>query len=127
MDRRCARESRRSGSDSRREPASARIRVRLLRHRLDRELASRWPAEVNPCGVARARMLLTDCLGPLYSDLSGPSIGEAVWWIADGLSLCPPHHWGCPVIMKLDPAHVAWTCGRCGRIATSDDPAVSPA
>jgi hypothetical protein len=85
------------------------------------------PAEVNPCGVARVRLLLSDGLGPLYSNLSGASIGESVWWVADGLSLCPPHRWGCPVIMKLDPVHVAWTCGCCGSIATSDDPAVSPA
>ena len=32
----------------------------------------------------------------------------------EALSLCPPHRWGCPVIMKLDPEHVAWTCGWCG-------------
>jgi len=32
------------------------------------------------------------------------------------LILCPPHRWGCPVIMKLDPEHVAWTCGRCGLV-----------
>ncbi len=37
------------------------------------------------------------------------------------LILCPPHHWSCPVIMKLNPEHVAWTCGRCGPGATSDD------
>ena len=37
------------------------------------------------------------------------------------LSVCPRHRWGCPVIMKLDPEHVAWTCGRCGLVATSDD------
>ena len=37
------------------------------------------------------------------------------------LILCPPHRWGCPVIMKLDPEHVAWTWGRCGLLATSDD------
>jgi hypothetical protein len=42
------------------------------------------------------------------------------------LSVCPPHRWGCPVIMKLDPEHVAWTCGWCGLVATTDDPAVRP-
>jgi ribosomal protein S27AE len=41
--------------------------------------------------------------------------------------LCPPHQWGCPVIMKADPEHVAWTCGRCGHIAVTDDAAVRPA
>ncbi|MGZ4324513.1 MAG: hypothetical protein ACXVH3_22260 [Solirubrobacteraceae bacterium] len=42
------------------------------------------------------------------------------------LGLCPPHRWGCPVIMKLDPDHVAWTCGRCGVVATGDDLGVTP-
>lgn len=195
MARRFAHVPRRSGSGGRFAPAYARIRVRLLRERLDGELAERLPAdttefhsararelsdaltrhelglalrrvimnaelpgaslsraavrhsdvascregllglaerlegpgEVNPCGVARARLLLTDRMGPLYSGLSGVSLGEAVWWIADGLGVCPPHRWSCPVIMKLDPAHVAWTCGRCGLIATSDDRSVRPA
>jgi hypothetical protein len=83
--------------------------------------------EVNPCGVARARFLVSDRTGPLYSCLSGMSIGQAVWWVSDGLGFCPPHRWDCPVIMKLDPEQVAWTCGRCGAIATSDDPMVRPA
>jgi hypothetical protein len=43
------------------------------------------------------------------------------------LRLCPPHHGGCPVIMKLDPEHVAWTCARCGLVALSDDLGVRPA
>jgi len=30
---------------------------------------------------------------------------------------CPPHVWRCPVIMKRDPDHVAWTCSGCGAIA----------
>jgi len=85
------------------------------------------PVAINVCGVARAQELLTDGTGPLYSSLSGMSIGEAVWWVADGLQFCPPHAWGCPVIMKLDPEHVAWTCRRCGTIATTADPAVRPA
>jgi hypothetical protein len=46
---------------------------------------------INPCGVARARALLTDKSGPLYSCLSGASVRDALWWIADGLRLCPPH------------------------------------
>jgi hypothetical protein len=79
------------------------------------------PEPVNPCGVARALVLLTDGDGPLYSPRAVRSMGDAVWRIADGLRPCPPHDWGCPVIMKLDPEHVAWTCGRCGAIATSED------
>jgi hypothetical protein len=31
---------------------------------------------------------------------------------------CPPHRWGCPVVMKLDPDSVAWTCAGCGSIVT---------
>jgi hypothetical protein len=45
----------------------------------------------------------------------------------DGLQPCPPHAWGCPVIMKVDPEHVAWTCGRCGAITLTQDLAVRPA
>jgi hypothetical protein len=82
---------------------------------------------VNPCGVARIRVLLTDATGPLFSSVSVRSLREAIWWVADELQLCPPHRWACPVIMKLDPEHVAWTCGLCGAIAVSDDPAVRPA
>ena len=40
--------------------------------------------------------------------------------------LCPPHDWRCPVIMKLDPEHVAWTCAHCGAMALSDDLALRP-
>jgi hypothetical protein len=82
---------------------------------------------VNPCGVARALVLLTDGAGPLYARGGGGSMTSAVWWIADGLRPCPPHDWGCPVVMKLDPEHVAWTCARCGAIATSTDRAERPA
>jgi len=32
---------------------------------------------------------------------------------------CPSHLWACPVIMKTDPEHTAWTCSRCGRLATT--------
>jgi hypothetical protein len=31
---------------------------------------------------------------------------------------CPPHTWGCPVVMKVDPRSVAWTCASCGAIVT---------
>jgi hypothetical protein len=84
-------------------------------------------APVNPCGVARARMLLTDGAGPLYNPDAERELGETLWWIADGLALCPTHRWGCPVIAKLDPEHVAWTCERCGSVATTIDFAVKPA
>jgi hypothetical protein len=79
------------------------------------------PEPVNPCGVARALVVLTNGGGPLYVREAAGSMGESVWWIADGLDPCPPHDWGCPVVMELDPEHVAWTCGRCGAIATSED------
>jgi hypothetical protein len=45
------------------------------------------PEPVNPCGVARAVVLLTDGVGPLYDPGAEPSMGDAVWWIADGLQL----------------------------------------
>ena len=85
------------------------------------------PGAVNPCGVARALVLITDGGGPLYDPRGARRMGDAVWWIADGLRPCPPHDWGCPVVMKLDPEHVAWTCGRCGAIATTDDAQQRPA
>jgi hypothetical protein len=84
------------------------------------------PVEVSPRGVARVLMLLTDGSGPLYSPATDRPIGEAIWWAADGLALCPPHRWDCPVIMKLDPGQVGWTCARCGAIATTRDPGIRP-
>jgi hypothetical protein len=42
------------------------------------------------------------------------------------LESCPPHAWGCPVVMKRDPERVAWTCALCGAIAINDDPEVRP-
>jgi len=84
------------------------------------------PVAVNPSGVARAAVLLTDGMGPLYSCSSPHSLTEALWWVVDGLQLCPPHAWRCPVLMKLDPEHVAWTCERCGAVARTDDPSVKP-
>jgi hypothetical protein len=85
------------------------------------------PGPINPCGAARVVVLLNDLASPLYNAASERSIGEALWWVADGLQPCPPHAWTCPVIMKLDPEHVAWTCGRCGKIAVTDDLSVRPA
>ena len=84
-------------------------------------------APVSPCGVARARMLLTDGTGPLYNPNADRGLGETLWWIADGLALCPPHRWGCPAIAKLDPEHVAWTCERCGTVGTTIGFSVKPA
>jgi hypothetical protein len=43
------------------------------------------PAPVNPCGVARTLMLLTDGGGPLYNPRPARTMAYAVWWIADGL------------------------------------------
>ena len=72
------------------------------------------------------RVLLSDGASPLYNPASERSIGEALWWVADGLQPCPPHAWTCPVVMKLDPEHVAWTCGHCGKIALTDDVSLRP-
>lgn len=43
------------------------------------------PVPVDPCGVARALVLLTDGGGPFYDARAQRSMSEAVWWIADGL------------------------------------------
>lgn len=66
------------------EPAATsrlalRVRVRLHRSRLED------PTPVNPCGVARALVLLSDGGSPLYSRCSQRAMGDAVWWVADGL------------------------------------------
>jgi hypothetical protein len=81
---------------------------------------------LNPRGVARLQILLTDGIGPFYNSCADRTVGEAIWWVSDGLALCPPHTWGCPVIMKLDPEHVAWTCQACGSVATTEDVKVRP-
>ncbi len=85
------------------------------------------PGQLNPCGVARTVVLLTDGSGPLFNATPTQSLSERIWWIADGLAPCPPHAWGCPKVMKLDPDHVAWTCERCGAIAMTSDLTVRPA
>ncbi|HEX4110169.1 MAG TPA: hypothetical protein VHX88_18710 [Solirubrobacteraceae bacterium] len=74
---------------------------------------------LNACGVARVLLLLTDVAGPLYHPSPERSMSELVWWIADGLASCPPHAWGCPVIAKLDPEHVTWTCAFCGAMSVT--------
>ena len=43
------------------------------------------PVRLDPCGVARALVLLTDGAGPFYDARAGRSMSDAVWWIADGL------------------------------------------
>jgi hypothetical protein len=48
------------------------------------------PEPVNPCGVARALLLLTDGIGPLYDSGAARSIADAVWWIANGLQPSRP-------------------------------------
>ena len=107
--------------------AGARRRRRARREAL-LGLAERLeqPVPTNPCGVARALVLLTNGAGPLQTRASERPIDEVIWWVADGLQSCPPHDWECPVIVKLDPDHVAWTCAHCGVIGTSEDPAVRP-
>lgn len=45
------------------------------------------PAPVNPCGVARARVLLSDGMGALYNPSPQRSLGDAIWWIAEGLEV----------------------------------------
>ncbi len=45
------------------------------------------PAPVNPCGVARALVLLSDGASPLYNPHEARGMGQAVWWVADGLQL----------------------------------------
>ena len=47
------------------------------------------PDPVNPCGVARVLVLLTDGTGPLYEPGAADRMSDAVWWIADGLALDP--------------------------------------
>lgn len=43
------------------------------------------PVALDPRGVARALVLLTDGGGPFYDARAARSMSEAVWWIADGL------------------------------------------
>ena len=43
------------------------------------------PGAVNPCGVARVMLLLTDGASPLYVSRAGGSLAEVIWSIADGL------------------------------------------
>ena len=134
--RRLARSLRRVVAESDRPPATrmessvpmrretvARSREALLglAERLDQAVP------VHATGIARVRVLLGDGTGPLYSRSAARSLADAVWWVADGLALCSAHDWRCPVIMKTDPNHVAWTCARCGATAASDSLTATPA
>jgi hypothetical protein len=47
------------------------------------------PAPVNPCGVARTVVLLSDGAGPLYNPAACHAMENAVWWVADGLQASP--------------------------------------
>jgi hypothetical protein len=99
-----------------------RIAVRASREAL-LGLADRLesPSVVNARGLARAMLLLKEATGPLYSHNPDVSLPSAIWNVADGLQPCPPHDWRCPVVPKLDPDHVAWTCAICGTVASSNE------
>jgi hypothetical protein len=47
------------------------------------------PGRIDPCGVARARVLASDEMGPIYNPASERSLGEAISWIAAGLDMSP--------------------------------------
>ena len=50
---------------------------------------------IDPCGVARASVLASDGMGPLYNPASQRSLGEAISWIADGLDMAASNGaWG---------------------------------
>jgi hypothetical protein len=49
------------------------------------DLLTREEEPVNPCGVARARVLLNDGTGPLYRDTPERPLVDLIWWVADGL------------------------------------------
>ncbi len=42
---------------------------------------------VGPCGLARARLLAFDGMGPLYNPASERSMSQAISWVADGLDM----------------------------------------
>lgn len=39
---------------------------------------------------------------------------------------CSAHAWACPVLTKLDPLAIAWTCARCGAIYSTPVGAPAP-
>ena len=84
------------------------------------------PVPVSATAVARAVTLLTDGTSPLYWGGCRHSLADAIWWVADSFQDCPPHAWGCPVVMKVDPHNVAWSCSRCGAMGFSGDSDAPP-
>jgi len=42
---------------------------------------------VDPCGVARVMVLVTDGCSPIYDPDAAGAMSDAIWWIADGLRL----------------------------------------
>jgi hypothetical protein len=48
-----------------------------------------------------------------------PALGAARGTAGTGDRSCPPHRWDCPVLTKLDPLAIAWTCRACGAIVTT--------
>jgi hypothetical protein len=41
---------------------------------------------VDPCGMARLMVLLSDGRSPIYNPQDADRMSDAIWWIADGLS-----------------------------------------
>ena len=132
-------------------PASVRIGVRLHHRRLDRELADGCPPDGSDDRAVRAGQLvevgtrrgLVRSLRRIVAEAEGPpatALGAAVpicrdavlMWregllgLADRLGQpVPVNPCGVARLLALL-EHVAWTCGRCGAIALTDDPAVRP-
>ena len=44
---------------------------------------------IGPCGIARARVLACDGMGPLYNSASERSLREALAWTTEGLDMSP--------------------------------------
>jgi hypothetical protein len=81
----------------------------------------------NAAGLDRVQALLAELTRPRHNPAPPEPIARMIWWAADGLQICPPHRWRCPVVMKLDPEHIAWTCGYCGTTALGDNLTTGPA
>ena len=48
------------------------------------------PEPMSASAVARVMVVLTDGAGPLYNPAARPALGEAIWWVADGLASSAP-------------------------------------
>ena len=68
-------------------PLSRRVVLRWRESLLGLAERLERPDPVNPCGVARVLLVLTDGTGPLYNPGAADRMSDAVWWIADGLAL----------------------------------------